>query len=102
MTDSEREHLNRQRDEFEHKRKLMVGSEKQNAFSQALDYLTQIVQLQMPLRTPVYRSRMPSKTFSSKRFANLLNVISFQYLSWPRMTGDDENAALRLKKFELK
>ncbi|XP_063722582.1 myotubularin-related protein 13-like isoform X4 [Symsagittifera roscoffensis] len=54
------------KESFEQKTKLLAKSEQQNAFSQALDYLTQIVQLQMPLRTPVYRSRMSSKTYSSK------------------------------------
>ena len=66
------------KESFEQKTKLLAKSEQQNAFSQALDYLTQIVQLQMPLRTPVYRSRMSSKTYSSKRLVVFLNTQFFQ------------------------
>ena len=56
------------KESYEQKTRELAKSERQNAFSQTLDFLNQIVQLQMPLKTPMFSSRVPAaKTYSSKR-----------------------------------
>ncbi|XP_075256985.1 myotubularin-related protein 13-like isoform X4 [Convolutriloba macropyga] len=55
------------KESYEQKTRELAKSERQNAFSQTLDFLNQIVQLQMPLKTPMFSSRVPAaKTYSSK------------------------------------